>query len=309
MDHRAQPGRRSDMKLGMPVRNVLCALAIAIPLLLLPAGFQLATAQEPSDDAGSNPVSDISYSFPDSIPFGVGERLRYHMDFAFVRAGLSEMMLLGVDSTTSQPAFHFRSRVRSTSGIDLVYKVRDVVQSWFDMDSLYSVRFEKDIREGSFRSRKYLDYNHHTQWASISNEFGPKGVTAIEQWTHNIISALYWVRTQPLEKGKDLRIPLHDIDKQYPMVVRVYGRETVEVPAGRYECWKVEPMVESEGLFKQAGRLWVWLSDDEHRIPVKMNSKIPVGVIEGKLVDYQPPFTPEELQTWSEDLAPDDWDW
>ncbi|MFH0881524.1 MAG: DUF3108 domain-containing protein [bacterium] len=242
------------------------------------------------------------------LPFGVGERLRYHLNFSFVQAGSSEMAIVSIDTSTSQPSFHFRSRAHSTSTIDLVFKVRDQVDSWFDINSLYSHRYERRIREGGYKSLKFYDYDHKTGWVSISNENGPKGATPFEPFSHNIISALYWVRTQPLQAGVDLHLPLHDLNLQYPLTVKVYGKEKVKVPAGEWTCWKVEPVIESEGLFEMTGRLIVWLTDDELRLPVKMSSMISVGSIEGVLVNYRlgKEYTPENAPDYNKEL---DWDW
>ena len=242
-------------------------------------------------------------------PFGVGERLRYSMEFSVMRAGRSEMSIVGVDSSFGRPAFHFRSRVKSTRTVDLIYKVRDVIEAWFDVSGLYSWRYDRYVREGGYRSRKFFDYNHRTGWASVSNENGPKGVVRFTPFSHNIISALYWVRCQPLEAGVDLRVPLHDQSVQYPLTVKVYGIEEVKVPAGTFRCWKVEPVIESEGLFKMAGRLLVWLTDDDLRIPVMMASKIPVGSIVGRLVEYRPgaPYHPGD--PLPEEVIDDSWDW
>ena len=248
-------------------------------------------------------------SKPDTIPFGVGERLRYHMDFSFVQAGLSEMAIVGVDSINGRPSFHVRSRVRSTRTIDLIYKVRDLVESWFDTDYIFGQRYERRIREGGYKSLKFYDYNHETGWVSISNEYGPKGTTPFLPFSHNVISALYYVRTQPLEAGAEIVVPLHDMDVQYPLVVKVYGREEIKVPAGTFTCWKVEPVLVSEGLFKMAGRLVVWISDDEHRIPVMMSSKIPVGNIDGKLVEYRLGHAFDPVSGAGKAEINDSWDW
>ncbi|MDP8207548.1 MAG: DUF3108 domain-containing protein [Candidatus Electryonea clarkiae] len=279
-------------------------------LLLLFAAITFSVSATPSaTQQTGNRSQDKFSSNPADFPFGVGERLRFHMDFSLVRAGYSEMSIIGIDSTCSEPAWHFRSRVKSTKGVDLVYKVRDVVESWFDLEKLYSHRYERRIREGTYKSRKFFDYDHQSGWVSISNENGPKGLTPFEPFSHNIISALYWVRCQPLEEGKDLHVPLHDLNKQYPITIKVYGLENIKVPAGEFKCWKVEPVLESEGMFRKSGRLWVWLSDDENRIPVLMKSEIPVGSIMGRLVEYRlgKPYTPGIAAP--EDSSDDKWDW
>jgi len=262
----------------------------------------------PVEPRSSKFVPEYQTESFESLPFGVGERLRYHLDFSFVQAGLSEMAIVDIDTSTGRPAFHFRSRARSTRSIDLFFKVRDQVEAWFDTESLYSHRYERRIHEGGYHSLKYYDYNSETGWVSISNEHGPKGVTPFEPFTHNIISALYWVRTQKLEKGVDLHLPLHDLTVQYPLTVKVYGREKIKVPAGEWMCWKVEPVIESEGLFNMTGSLIVWLTDDELRLPVKMSSSIPVGSIQGVLVEYRlgKEYEPDKAPDYSHEL---DWDW
>lgn len=290
-------------------RYLMHALVIGITL-----SFYNVYAED--DFVDPNSIDTLEVNIPevkvynsDDIPFGVGERLRFHMDFSFVKAGISEMSILNVDTSTGSPAYHFRSRVKSTRGVDLFYKVRDVVESWFDIETLSSIRFEKRVREGSYRSKKFYDYNNTTGYVSISNENGPKGLEAFTPFSHNIISALYWVRAQELEVGKDLAVNLHDAGVQYPLTIKVYGKEEVKVPAGTFYCWKVEPLIESEGLFKMAGRLVVWISDDEHRLPIKMNSKIPVGSIDGHLVEYRlgKPYTPGVSAP--QDGTDDKWDW
>jgi len=244
------------------------------------------------------------------VPFGVGERFRYYMEFSFVKAGLSEMSLLGIEMVEGRPAYHVKSRVRSTRGIDFIYKVRDYVEAWFDVGGLYSHRYERDINEGTYHSRKYFDYDHDTGWVAISNENGPKGITPFMPYSHNIISALYWVRAQELVENTEMIIPIHDLDVQYPLTIKVYEKETIKVPAGEFHCIKVEPVIESAGLFKKAGRLFVWLTDDERRIPVRMSTEIAFGTIDGNLVEYRlgEPYHPDMVLPIR---APEDdsWEW
>jgi len=41
----------------------------------------------------------------------------------------------------------------------------------------------------------------------------------------------------------------------------------------------VEPMLKSSGIFRQKGKLTIWLTDDEYKIPILMKSKILVGSV------------------------------
>jgi hypothetical protein len=42
------------------------------------------------------------------------------------------------------------------------------------------------------------------------------------------------------------------------------------------------------GAFSQGGELTVWMTRDERRLPVKLESKLPVGTFTASLREYRP---------------------
>ena len=61
--------------------------------------------------------------------------------------------------------------------------------------------------------------------------------------------------------------------------MRVLGRDRVTTPAGAFNCVVIEPVLRAGGIFKNKGRLVIWLTDDERRMPVLMRSKVAIGSI------------------------------
>jgi hypothetical protein len=105
--------------------------------------------------------------------------------------------------------------------------------------------------------------------------------------TQDVLSAFYYVRTQPLAPGDSLEVPNHSDGKNYPLMVRVLRRETITVPAGTFTCLVVEPLLKTAGLFKQEGRLTIWLTDDARKMPVLMKGKVTVGSIVAELESFR----------------------
>jgi hypothetical protein len=103
----------------------------------------------------------------------------------------------------------------------------------------------------------------------------------------DVLSALYFVRTLPLEVGQSIAIANHIDGKNYPLVVKVHGRERVKVDAGEFDCLVVEPILRGPGVFTQKGRLTVWLTDDDVRMPVLMKSKVVIGHVAAILKSYE----------------------
>ena len=101
------------------------------------------------------------------------------------------------------------------------------------------------------------------------------------------LSSFYRTRFMALPIGGVVSFPYHASRKSAPMEVRILGREEVKVPAGRFQCLVIEPLLKAGGIFKNNGRLVIWITDDERRMPVLMKSKVLIGSISVVLQDYK----------------------
>ena len=102
----------------------------------------------------------------------------------------------------------------------------------------------------------------------------------------DILSSLYFTRTQKLETGKDIILDVNT-QKNWPLVIKVYKKERVKTPAGEFECYVVEPKIREEGIFVAKGKkLMIWLTADEERIPVLMKAEVFIGHVSARLVRH-----------------------
>jgi len=65
------------------------------------------------------------------------------------------------------------------------------------------------------------------------------------------------------------------------------AKEKVVVPAGTFDTIKVKTLIKFEGLFVNKGEVFIWFTDDEVKMPVKIESKIKVGTITALLIEKQ----------------------
>jgi hypothetical protein len=49
----------------------------------------------------------------------------------------------------------------------------------------------------------------------------------------------------------------------------------------------VEPFLRGPAIFQQKGRVTVWVTDDQYRIPVLVKSKVVIGSVSGVLTSYK----------------------
>jgi hypothetical protein len=86
-------------------------------------------------------------------------------------------------------------------------------------------------------------------------------------------SFLYFLRTIPLEVGKEYAFERYFRVDRNPVRIRVLRRERITVPGGTFDAVVVQPIIKAKGIFSENGRAEVWLSDDEHRIMLQMKSR------------------------------------
>jgi hypothetical protein len=64
----------------------------------------------------------------------------------------------------------------------------------------------------------------------------------------------------------------------------VLRKEKIKTKLGEFDTVVIKPLMKSEGIFDRKGDMYIWLTDDLRRIPVKMQSKVAVGSITATLV-------------------------
>ncbi len=220
------------------------------------------------------------------VPWKIGEYFQFSIDWSGLNGGSALMQVQNLQTVDGHRAWRIVTKAESNSFVSKFYKVRDRAESFIDAESLVTRRFEKHLREGGYRKDMVIHFDQAGKKAVYE---GGKSLD-VPARVHDVLSAFYYVRTVPLPDGASVSIPTHDNEKSYEMVVKVLRRERIEVPAGKFDCVVVEPVLKSEGIFKSKGEMFVWLSDDDRRIPVQVKSKVPIGSISVSLTDMRLAF-------------------
>lgn len=224
---------------------------------------------------------ELVQPMPDMVPFGEGEYLLFAIQYGLIYAGDATLEVRSDAVLNDRPAYHLVSVARTNKTFDVVFKVRDRHESFMDKEHLYSLRFEKHIREGNFRRDKEVDFNQLDHIAIY-----PDREVGIPPNTQDFISALYYVRTISLQPGQAVWMPNHSDGKNYPIFVKALRRERIKVQAGEFDCLVIEPVLETSAIFENTGKLTIWITDDNVRMPVLMRSKVVVGSFEAVLKEY-----------------------
>lgn len=263
------------------------SLRLLLVLPLLATGVFIGTRITlESGDVEAMPADSLM-RFVTNDSFGPGEYLRFSVGYGFVTAGEATLEVRDTMTYDDHLCYQIYSETKSNSFFDSFYRVRDTVVSQIDVDGIFSHYFHKSLHEGSYHSEREIIFQHELGRAVTRKGTDEIDTVAIGSFAQDVLSAMYYVRTQPLEVGDVLTVNSVEGNEAQQLNVRVLKKETVEVPAGVFDCIVVEPLLADAGIFKQEGEVKVWLTDDRLRMPVLMKSKVLVGSIHAELEEFR----------------------
>lgn len=251
--------------------------AVSTSLLVLGSampGRALAQTPAPPDTSDTLAVAtdgSSSSSVPHEAiarPFAPGEQLDYIVAVGGAKVGTGRMQILGVEDVRGEDTYHARFTVE---GGFLMFKVNDVLESWFDTETLSSRRFIQNIHEVSYRKKRYYDIYPER---GVLHQKGYDEMPTVAKPLDDA-AFLYFVRTVPLEVGKTYTFNRYFRPDRNPVVVKVLRKETVEVPAGKFNTIVIQPIIKSQGIFADGGEAEMWLTDDARRMMVQFKAKVP----------------------------------
>lgn len=175
------------------------------------------------------------------------------------------------------------SNARSNDWLSAFFPVDDRTESVLDKSGEFPGRsksFRMLFKEGGRVRDREISFDHSAGKAHFfDRKSGERLDVPLESETFDIYSSFYYVRYQRLEPGKSFYINVLDGKKLHRIEIRVLRRERVRVPAGEFNTIVVEPMVKSEGVFEGKRGVYIWLTDDSRRIPVKAQTRVTVGSV------------------------------
>ncbi len=216
--------------------------------------------------------------------FTFGERLVYDVGYSFIIAGEAVMAIPKIDTISGRPCYQIEFTVNSTPTFSWIFKVEDRYESYLDVEGIFPWRFRQKLHEGKYRREFEAEFDQINHVAYANDKQYP-----IPPYVHDIISAFYFARTldySQMRPGQKVYLENFYKDTTYPLPIKFLGHQRLDVDAGEFDCVLVEPLIREGGLFKSEGRIIIWLSNDERKIPVKVSTRVAIGSIDAELREY-----------------------
>lgn len=252
----------------------------------------LATIREPElEDAvgfvGRRPVQD---------PFRVGEEVVHDVHYFKVSAGELRLKVEPFAMVNNRKSYTFSAEIRTSSLFSTFYSVEDRVETLVDYEDLVPRVFQLHVKEsGQLREAKMLfdvDKNMATFWEKkVTKEDGEKEkkeTWEILPFTQNVYSAIFYLRNFKWETGKEYSFRVANDSENLVFSGKALRRETLNTKIGPMKAIVVQPNITLKGKFKPIGDNFIWLSDDDRKYILRIESKIKIGTLISEVVSINP---------------------
>ncbi len=253
---------------------------------LLFAGFQ------PSDrgsDFALDPCDNSNGVFQDGEK--IVYKIYYNWNFIWIAAG---EVIFEVKDQGDQ--YHISAVGRTYKSYDWVFKVRDYYDSYIKKETLLPERTIRKVHEGNYRLYDDAEYDRSSS-KIISKKGKSKNdvneeVIPVEKCVHDILSSVYMMRNidfGSMPKGSQLPLSVYLDRKIYNIDVVYAGVEKNKRVRGLGKCNTMlfKPQLVVGNIFKDNDGMNVWVSNDENRIPLMIESPISVGSVKVVLNSYK----------------------
>ena len=249
-----------------------------VPLTLIFLSFSVIKTQAPAESFCG--IRNVAFKVDEEISFSV----YYAVAGIYVNAGTATFTSK-LETLNNRPVYHVTGEGKTGSSYDIIYKVRDKYESSIDTAPMQPLKFVRNVNERGYKKYQNITFNKTANTAIAAD-----GVFKVPACVQDVVSSMYYARNLDFSKlRKDDRIPFSMFldNEVFNMYIRYLGKETIKTKYGKFRAIKFKPLLIKGTIFKGGEEMVVWVTDDENRIPVRIESPISVGKVKIDMMSHE----------------------
>lgn len=240
--------------------------------------LSLCAWETPGDDFCS--IRNNSFSAGENISLIVF----YNALGIYVNAGTASFTVT-TERLNNKPVYHIIGTGVTNSKYDWIFKVRDRYETFIDTTNLLPYKFIRNVDEGGYKKYENITFNH-----SANTALSTQGVYKVPSCIQDVVSSMYYSRNinfNNYKPGDKIPFTIFLDNEVYNMYIRYQGKETIKTRYGKFKAIVFKPLLVKGSLFEGGEKMTVYVSDDENKVPLRIESPLLVGSVKVDLMSYQ----------------------
>jgi hypothetical protein len=200
------------------------------------------------------------------------QKLSFEAEWRLVHAGDVQVESSGAESLKLE--LHTAGVVRAFVKVDNVFRAA-YGPGWCTAETELTAHEGKRQRETKVRYDGGARKAHYLERDLEKNATVAENTIDIPACVHDVTAGLQRLRELLPQPGASVELPVSDGKKAVMARVEAQRRERVRTPVGEFQAIRYEAFLMSGVLYRRKGRLFVWISEDERRLPVQIRVQMP----------------------------------
>lgn len=246
----------------------------------------------PADFKALNQHAETTWK---SFKPNLNQNRKSYLDIRYLGMTVGKIMFtnLGKKIINNKEVWHFHARFKSAPFYSRIYELDDTVDTYVTTDEFLSIRYSVVQRESKMdvddlqlhdrdKLKTFWFFKQKNSDGSVKNK---NKESYIPYFSIDPFSVLFFFQGLPLKDGDRFDIPLINKGKVSVLKSVVEGRERIETANGAKQAIRVHSTSKYKGEHLKSGDMYLWFSDDEQRLLLKVKAKIKIGTITADFVE------------------------
>ncbi|MBK9224913.1 MAG: DUF3108 domain-containing protein [Flavobacterium sp.] len=231
--------------------------------------------------------ASLGFSSQKERAFDTGEWFKFRIHYGLINAGYATLEVQEA-VRNNKKVYHAIGKGYTTGMSRFFFKVDDNYESYFDKETGNPYQFVRKIDEGGYTKNQEGFFNQATNRILVKDyKHKSENTFLIPENTQDIMSTFYYLRNYPtidkLKVGESVAVDMFFDNETTKFKLKFIGTEDLETKFGVVPTMIFRPLVQSGRVFKEKESLTVWISDDDNKIPVRIQASLAVGSIKADL--------------------------
>ena len=232
-------------------------------------------------------ITSLGFSSQKERAFDSGEWFKFRIHYGLINAGYATLEVQEA-TKNNKKVYHAIGKGYTTGMSRFFFRVDDNYESYFDKETGNPYQFVRKIDEGGYKKNQEGFFNQATSKILVKDYKNKSENTfLIPDNTQDIMSTFYYLRNYPtidkLKVGESVAVDMFFDNETTKFKLKFIGKEDIETKFGLVPTMVFRPLVQSGRVFKEQESLTVWISDDDNKLPIRIQASLAVGSIKADL--------------------------
>jgi hypothetical protein len=250
--------------------------------------------------SGRQPEEESALGFegrrPLKDPFRVGEKVVHEVSYLKMSAGNLSFEVKPFATVNGRKNYNFYTGIKTKSFFSSFYAVDDFVTTLVDYDLFVPSVFKLSVKESAQikNAQSLFDWNtkRAKYWEKKVTEKDGETEKKLEwdilEYSQNVFSIAFYMRVFQWDVGTVNQFRVADDGRNLIFKGTALRRETISTDAGEFKTIVIRPEMLLQGKFEQTGDNFLYLTDDDRKFIVRIESKIKIGTLVSEVVELNP---------------------